>query len=235
MTKHQINPALFEIAEWRLQGEEKRAFVPQGATDPAAAAGGMPPGMDPAAMGGMPPGMDPAAMGGMPPGMDPAAMGAMPPAPPSAPMAPMAQPAAQPGAPGAGGKSNKIDPAFIYMELSRLRKLVTHMMQHVGVDMPPDILEDNTVAMVAQGQQPQSQPIGQGGQAEQGGASLPGIGGSGAINPIQPAGGGGGTEKPASDILAMFRTPPGAPVNYDNMANRIDALARLSRNMQQEQ
>ncbi len=232
MTRHMINETLFDVAAWRLRGEtEKQAFVPQGATDPAMG-GGAPP-MDPMA-GGAPP-MDPMAAGmppGMPPGappMDPMAAAGAPPAAP-----PAAAPAA--GAPAGGGKA-KIDPAFIYMELSRTRKLVTHLMKHIGVEMPPDILDDGSVAMVAQGQMPESMPLGQGGEAEMGGppaggGGLPGIGQSGAINPIDPAVG-GGTEKPASDVMSMFRGPAEADelADFVGLGSRIDALSSLSRSL----
>jgi hypothetical protein len=119
------------------------------------------------------------------------------------------------------------------MELSRVRKLLTHMMKHVGVDMPPDILDDGAVAMVAQGQMPQSAPLGAGGPAEQPGGEapgLPGIGGSGPINPIAPA---GGTEKPASDVMSLFRGPAGPDGSPDFVAaeQRIDALSALSRSL----
>lgn len=227
MTKHKMNETLFDVAEWRLRGEaEKQAFVPQGATDPAAAApppGGAPPGGDPMAamaMGGMAPPMDPMAAAGAP------AMAGAAAAPPAG---------AAPGQPGAGGKA-KIDPAFIYMELSRVRKLLTHFMQHAGVDMPNDILDDNTVAMVAQGMQPQSAAIGAGGQAEQGmggdpmGGGMPGIGGSPPINPIEPA---GGAEKPAHDVMSMFRGPTEVNGRTDvaGLGERIDAISAMSRSL----
>jgi hypothetical protein len=155
-------------------------------------------------------------------------------------MPPGAAPPAAPGAaPGAAGGKPKIDPTFIYMELSRVRKLLTHMMKHVGVDMPPDILDDGAVAMVAQGQMPQSAPLGQGGPAEaaggappEGGGALPGIGGAGPLGPIEPAGG-GGTEKPASDVVSLFRAPDvGTPrPDFDASERRIDALSALSRSL----
>lgn len=229
MSKHLMNDTLFDIAEWRLRGEgEKQAFVPQGATDPAAAAG-MPPG-DPMAAGmppGMPPGDPMAAAGGAMPGgappMDPmAAQGAgmMPPAAPA--------PAQGQGQGGTGGKP-KIDPTFIYMELARVRKLLTHFIQQSGMEMPPDILDDGAVAMVAQGQMPQSAPLGQGGQAEQG-AGLPAVGGAGAINPLEPA---GGSEKPAHDIMSLFRGPADANASpdFESSQQRIDALSCLSRSL----
>ncbi len=232
MPRHQINETLFDVAAWRLRGEnEKKAFVPQGATDPAAmGAGGMPPG-DPMAAGGMPPGMPPgdpmaAAAGGMPPAVDPMAaaggMGMMPPG--AAPAAPAA-----PGAPAAGGKP-KIDPTFIYMELARVRKLLTHMMKHTGVEMPADILDDGAVAMTAQGQMPQSMPLGQGGEAEQ--AGLPALGGAAPVGPIEPAAGGGGVEKPASDVLSLFRAPVAADKpDFVSSQSKLDALAALSRSL----
>jgi len=248
MSRQELNPVLLDMAAWRLQGDsEKAAFVPQGSTDPAAAAGGgdpaaggMPPG-DPMAAGGMPPG-DPMA-GGMPPGAAPvdpmaAAGGMMPPAAAPAPGMPGA-----PGAPGAGGKL-KIDPAFIYMELSRVRKLLTHMMKHTGIEMPPDILDDGAVAMAVQGQPPQSSPLGQGGEAEQaggappGGGALPGIGGAAPLGPMEAP---GGAEKPAadnaakiaSDVVSMFRTPTAdtARPNFDDSQMNIDALSQLSRSL----
>jgi len=207
-----VNPTLLRTAEWRLEGvPEKRAFVPQGATDPAAMGaggmppmGGMPPGdpmamggmppMDPAMMGGMPP-MDPSMMGGMPP-MDPAMMGGMPPMDPA--MMGGAPPAPAPAANGTGAKSNKVPPELIYMELGRNRKLLTHIMRHFDIPMPPDILDDSMVASAMNGQVPQSQPLGQ----EPAPPSLPGIGSNGELGPLQAA---GGTEKPASDIMSMFR------------------------------
>jgi hypothetical protein len=110
------------------------------------------------------------------------------------------------------------------------------MMKHTGIEMPPDILDDGTVAMLSQGQMPESAPIGQGGAAEQAGgggeAGLPGIGGSAPIAPIEPA---GGTEKPASDVMALFRGP--APVedgrpDYTALSQRIEALSAMSRGLQ---
>jgi len=227
MTRHQIIPTLFDVAEWRLNGEaEKQAFVPQGATDPAAA-------MAPDPMAAAPPmGGDPmAAMAG---GMPPAAPAAGPMAAPPGAAPAGAAPAA--GAQGAG--KPKLDPAFIYQELARVRKLLTHLMKNQGIDMPPDILDDGAVAMVSQGMTPQSAPIGQGGQAEQGAAGLPGIGGQGPLNPLEPpggAGGAGGTEKPASDVMQLFRAPPKhARPDFDNARNRIDALSALSRSLTQK-
>jgi len=223
---HEMNPMLFDLAEWRLAGEnEKKAFVPG---DPAA--GGMPPGamppggappMDPMAGGGAPP-MDPAMAGAAPP-MDPAAMAG---APPAAAPAPAAG-----GAPGAGGKP-KIDPTFIYMELSRVRKLLTHMMKHTGIDMPPDILDDGAVAMVAQGQMPQSAPLGAGAEGAPpegggGGPALPGIGGNAPVSPIEAP---SGPEKAGADALSMFRGPVDGE-REDASQLRLDAISAMSRSL----
>jgi len=233
MERHGINPVLLDYADWRLAGEhEKAAFVPGGATDPAAA-GGMPP-MDPmaAAGGGMP--MDPAMAGGAPP-MDPAMAGAAPPMDPAA-MAgapPAAAPAAAPAAGAPAGGKPKIDPTFIYMELSRVRKLLTHMLQQTGIDLPPDILDDGSVAQVMQGQQPNSNPIGQEPQtaapapAPGGEAGLPGIGGEAPISPVAAPG-----EK--AGALQMFRAPTGGPPNFREANSRVDAISMLSRGLAQQ-
>ena len=225
-----INEMLINVAEWRLKGEtQKRAFVPPEG-DPAAgggappggdpSGGGMPPGMDPSMMGGAPP-MDPSMMGGAPP-MDPSMMGGMPPA---APPAPAAAPAA-PGQPGAAAPKPKIDPAFIYLELSRVRKLLTHFMRNQGVDLPPDILDDGSVASVMQGQQPQSQPIaGPADQAQAQQTGLPAVGGSSAVNPMQPAGG----EKQGS-VISLFQ-PVQVGNSFDSMTERLNALSALSRSL----
>lgn len=212
---HELNPVLMDVASWRLANErEKRSFVPAGATDPAAAA--MPAG-PPA---GPPPGMDPMAMAGAMPPMDPTAMaGAMPPGA----MPPIAGAPGAPGAPGAGGKL-KVDPAFLYMELARIRKLLTHFMKHNGVDLPPDILDDGTVAQVVQGAQPQSSPIGAGGPA--GGSEQGAAAGPEPFMSLEP-------KKQASDVLALFRAPDPALSAPDPEATerKIDALSRLSRGL----
>jgi hypothetical protein len=231
---YEMNQVLFDLADWRLTGDqEKQAFVPGGPGSPMdpAAAGGMPPmpPMDPMAGGGAPP-MDPAAMGAAPP-MDPMAMAG------AAPAAAPAPAAGAPGAPGAAGGKPKIDPTFIYMELSRVRKLLTHMMQSTGIDMPPDILDDGAVAMVAQGQMPQSSPLGASGTEGQppadpaaaaGGAALPGMGGDAAIAPIEPA----GAEKAGSDVMSIFRGPAGRAVDpAETHRLRIEAVSALSRSL----
>jgi len=224
--RHEINPVLLDMAEWRLKGDaEKTAFVP---TDPAAA--GAPP-MDPMAGGGGMPPMDPMAAGGMPP-MDPmAAAGGMPPAPPAA--APPAVPPVDPAAAGATpGAKPKIDPTFIYMELSRVRKLLTHMMQNTGIDLPPDILDDGAVAQQLNGTPHDSAPLGQeGGAPPAGPQGLPGIGGEAPINPISPIDVPGG-EKQSIDVMSLFKGPVARPddkPDFKQLSNRLDAIAAMSR------
>jgi len=232
MVRSEINPVLLDMAAWKLHGDnEKAAFVP---TDPAAA-GGAPP-MDPMAAGGgaPPPPMDPmAAMGGAPPPMDPmAAMGGAPPAPAPAPAAPGMAPMAPGAAPGQAAKP-KIDPTFIYMELARVRKLLTHMMQNTGIDLPPDILDDGAVAQQLTGTPPDSPAIGQeGGAAPAGPAPLPAMGGSPAIAPIEaPGAGPGGPAEKQGGLMSLFKDPVAedAKPDFGKLENRIDALAELSR------
>lgn len=188
MTSYSVNPLLLDLAAWQLQHEqEKRAFVPSDVVasqmpppgDPAAQ--GMPPGGmgDPAMAAGMAPPMSGAPMGGPP--MDPAMMGGPPPSSdPLAQLAPMVQQMVQQalqqagvqggaagatgatgGAAGAGGAgAKKIDPALIYLELGRLRKLLTTMFQNNGWPLPSDILDDQAVAASVSGQLPATQAIG---------------------------------------------------------------------------
>lgn len=207
---HSINPALLDVAMWKLQHQQeaaalqKQAFVPAG--DPSGAGappGGAPPGAAPP--GGAPPGMpmDPS-MGGAPPGGPP-------PFDPNV-LMPMIQQAVQqalagsgaggaaaggaPGAPGAAGpgKGAKVDPGLIYLELGRMRKLMTGMYERNQWPLPPDILDDQSVAAVAAGQQPTSQPLGAdpaaaGGDPSMAGPAtpqaIPGIGGQAPIQPIE--------------------------------------------------
>ena len=205
---YEINPVLLDVAKWAAVGkQEKRGFVPPG--------GGMPP-MDPAAMGGAPP-------MGPPPGAPP--MGPPPAAPP-------ADPAAAAPAPPAGG-SKKIDPAFLYMEMSRVRKLLTALFQNLDMQLPPDVLDDNSVAQVMSGQIPESTPIGQEPQAPAGGGgdapSLPGIGGSGPVGPVE-------APKTAS-VKDLFSNKNSIGVGTQIKASShssndmIDALAKLSRSL----
>jgi len=140
-----------------------------------------------------------------PPPMDPAMMGGAP---------PMGPP---PGAPGAGG-SKKIDPAFIYMELSRVRKLLTTLFQNMDMKLPGDILDDSSVAQVMSGQIPSSNPIGQE-PAPPVDPSLPGIGGAGPVGPVE-------APKTAS-IKDLFVA---ADPTFNHSSDMADALIRLSHN-----
>jgi len=188
-----IDPNLLKLASWKLERNiNKNAFVPGGPPpmDPAMGGGGMPPmgGMDPAAMGmdpamgggGMPPmgGMDPAAMG-----MDPAMLGMPPMGPPPADPAAGGAPPADPAAAG-GPKKPKLDPSAIYIEQVRNRKLLLGMYRQLGLKLPEDILDDENI--VAPGVVPPS--VGKETPTEAPKSpGLPGVGGSPAINPIEPA------------------------------------------------
>ena len=198
----------------------------------------MPP-MDPG-MGGAPP-MDPA-MGGAPP-MDPAAGGAPPDI--AALVTQMVQEelakqgmgagGAAGGAGGVGGKL-KIDPAFIYMELSRMRKMMTHFFQKSGIELPSDILDDGAVAQTVMGQAPESAPIGQegapmpGGDAGGGPMGLPGVGQSAPISPIE-------APKTAADVwlqgdvVRSQLTEVPSSETFDKVGNSLAALAALSRSL----
>jgi len=239
---HEINPVLLDVAKWAAVGkQEKRGFVPPG--------GGMPP-MDPM-MGGPPPGgpppggpppggmppMDPM-MGGAPPmgpppgapPMDPMMGGAPPMGPPPGP--PMGPPPGAPpmdptmgGAPPpAAGGSKKIDPAFLYMELSRVRKLLTSLFKNLDMQLPTDVLDDSSVAQVMSGQVPESTPIGQEPQPPE----LPGIGGTGPVSPVAPP-------KTASvkDIFNNNGMGVGTEITASSHSStdRIDALAKLARSL----
>ena len=182
-----IDPNLLKLASWKLERNiNKSAFVPGGPPpmDPAAMGGGGMPPMDPAMMG-MPP-MDPAMMGGggMPP-MDPAMMGMPPMGPPPADPAAGGAPPADPAAAGAGGpKKPKLDPSAIYIEQVRNRKLLLGMYRQLGLKLPEDILDDENI--VAPGVVPPS--VGKETPSEEPKSpGLPGVGGSPAINPIEPA------------------------------------------------
>lgn len=134
------------------------------------------------------------------------------------------------GGPGAGAK---IDPGMIYMELGRVRKLLTGMYQNLQWDLPPDILDDQMVAQSVAGQQPVSPPTDAGAGAPPPPPGLPALGGSGAINPIQ-APGGGATKQ--SSLLDILRMPEGHPAgmqqaSFDEMNSRIDVIAALSRRL----
>jgi hypothetical protein len=127
------------------------------------------------------------------------------------------------GGPAGPGKNAKIDPGMIYMELGRVRKLLTTMFQNLNWDLPPDILDDQMVAQSVAGQLPASQPTDAGGGAAPG---LPAMGGAPAINPIAPAGGdsGGGSTKSGS-VLELFNQRKG----MDGMNQNLDLLHKLFR------
>jgi len=230
------------------QTRQKEAFVPP-AGDPAAG-GGAPP-MDPMAAGGGAPPMDPMAAGAMPPGdpamaaggavppMDPMA-GGMPPGGGGGAVPPEIQAAidqavqaamgGQGGAgagagagPGAGG-AKKIDPAFIYMELSRVRKLLTNLHQQANMPMPPDILDDQTVAQTMAGQQPQSQPLEQ--SAGEASPGLPSIGGQAPISPVEPV-------KTAADMLDIPKSVEGpiTSTTFREQGERLDMIGALARSL----
>jgi hypothetical protein len=137
--------------------------------------------------------------------------------------------AAGPGA-GPGGKA-KVDPGLLYMELGRLRKLMTTMYQNLGWDLPPDILDDSQVAQSVMGD-PASQPMDQAGAAPPAedpaaaSAGLPGIGTSPAINPIEPAAVG----KQAS-IRDIMTGNSGTSGGFDNPNMQVDAVAALARSL----
>ena len=148
-----VNMALVKQAFWKMNtGDmEKSAVVPP--MDPSGMPMGAGPPMDPA-MGGAPP-MDPAAAGGPPP--PPGGAGGAPAPPPGL----MGDPAiqqivqqvvqatlAQTGggmAGGGGGKgkggAGKLDPLLLHAELGYIRKLLTHLYQQMGLELPPDILD----------------------------------------------------------------------------------------------
>ena len=183
-----IDTSLLQLAAWKLNRElQKQAFVPGGGAppmdpammgggmpmDPAMMGGGMP--MDPMAMGGAPP-MDPMAMGGMP--MDPMAMGGAPPMDPGMPPAP---PAEEPM--NGAGKKIKLDPAAIYVEQVRNRKLLIGLYQQLGLSLPEDILDDQDI--LAPGAVTGALAKSTKAPAKSENVSLPAIGDSPAVNPIE--------------------------------------------------
>ena len=194
-----IDETLMAMAMHRLTRPEKRAFVPAGASDPAAMGGGAPPGADPAAAGAAP--QDPAAMaaaGGMPPGGAPPAAAA-PPAP--APL-PGASPGGAPAAPAAPVQQ-KIKPEqmmqMLDTRLYNLQQQVTAIMNHHGITLPPGVLvlpPGMTSAPVAETAVP-------GGPMDPGPAQQPAAAGgdTGAISPIEPMQGAAPAAKAAAAIF----------------------------------
>lgn len=156
-----------------------------------------------------------------------------------------------PGPAGPGKGSAKIDPGLVYMELGRVRKLLTGMYQNLDWELPPDILDDSAVAQsVAGGAPPAGQPLPAGGASPAGGAppadpaaaGLPGIGQSSPINPIQPAG-------PEAKAAAALRSTAGddvlrilglagesggsqiSPRTFEDANLRTEAVAQLARSV----
>ena len=138
-----VNKFLLKQAQLSI----KQAFMPPegaGAAPPMGpSAGGMPPGgappMDPSMMGGAPP-MDPSMMGGAPPA-DPAAAGAD----PTAQIRSVVQEELQKalaGAKGGGKGAKKNDGQNTEMFMRRIQKLLTHLYSSLGLNLPPDILDD---------------------------------------------------------------------------------------------
>lgn len=123
-----VNPELLKLARAHV----KSAFVPAGdpsmGGDPAAAAGGGAPPMDPAAAGGAPP-MDPAAAGGG--GGDPLAM-----------LQPMIQQAVQSamassGGGGGGGGEAAIKPKIdVNVEIMQIKKMLAKIVDALGIQIP---------------------------------------------------------------------------------------------------
>ena len=132
--------------------------APPGAMPP----GGAPP-MDPSMMGGAPPGamppggappMDPSMMGGAPP-MDPSMMGGAPPMDPAAAAGAGGDPTEQirsvvqeelqkalAEVKGSGKGAKKNDGQNTEMFMRRIQKLLTHLYSSLGLNLPPDILDD---------------------------------------------------------------------------------------------
>lgn len=259
MTKHEINPVLVDVADWRVRGDaEKKAFVPPG-MDPMAAGGGAPP-MGAPPMGAPPmgaPPMDPAAMGGAPP-MDPAmAAGGAPPMDPviqqaitQAVQTAMGGGAGGPGGPagaGPGKGAGKVDPGLIYMEMGRIRKMMTTMFQNLGWELPPDILDDEMVAQSVVGGAPAGQPTDAAGGAPPAPPADPAAGGAPPLPPgIDPAalqgmpgtGGGGGGEKMGADNRTIGEVLFGKRADTTevvptivNFNDKVDALAAMARQL----
>jgi hypothetical protein len=61
-----------------------------------------------------------------------------------------------PAAPGGGpvgvGAKLKIDPTMVYLKIGRLEKLMLHMFEQCGWNLPPDILNDDAMIQAATGQ-----------------------------------------------------------------------------------
>ena len=205
-----IDETLMAMALHRLGKREKTAFVPAGATDPAAMAGGAPPGApppgDPAAAGAAPP-----TPGGMPPApqQDPAAMAAAaggmgaPGMTPQQPL-PGTMPAGAPGAmPGQAAAPPKLKPEqmmqMIDTRLYNQQQQLTAIMNHLGITLPPGVLvlppgmtSAPTAETAVPGGPMDPGPVQGGGAAGAAGAD------TGAISPIEPMQGAAPAESKAA-------------------------------------
>jgi hypothetical protein len=140
---------------------------------------------------------------------------------------------------------------MIYLELGRVRKLMTGMYQNLNWELPQDILDDQQVAQSVAGAGPTSQPLGAapagqppaggGGDASAGPQGLPAIGTSPAVPPMNPAGmggaGGGATKQGEmfvgkdTNVLELLTRPTvGQPVAAcEKLGNVADAVAAMAR------
>lgn len=214
-----VNPALLELAEWRLN-DDKSAFVPP--SGPPGAPGGAPGGMGDSSAGGAPP--DPSMGGGAPP-MDPSMGGAPPMAPPPAPapMAPAAQAApAAPAvaAPGAGKPNKDQQQQAMAMDMWQMKKYLFMMGEALGIKPPPSLLDGpnrdpNTGLPMAPGMP--------------GSTSDPAVMQQEASN-MQTQGGQGGDQQssipPIQGIQPAMPTPT-TPGDKQSSADKADALLSI--------
>ncbi len=259
----QINPDLLQLAQWRLAqmaNTEKQAFQPpvDPSQDPAAAAAGGAPPMDPSMAGGGAPPMDPSMAGGAPP----AGMPAPAPAPGGDPMAggggltadsvrQIVQQTMQQSGMGAGGgagggagagKAAKPDLAVIAMDVFQTKKLIMAMFNQMGMPLPPDILDgpnrDPSTGMPMMPGAPgsTSDPAQMQQQAQQQQAAGGGGGGAQggaipAIQPMQAAGGSvGGGEKQGID-KALYIGEPSYLSGFDKIVSKSAALHAIGRRL----
>jgi DNA polymerase-3 subunit gamma/tau len=265
-----INPELVKLARYTVGRQRvKQAVQPPQQDDPSqqAGGGGAPP-MDPSMMGGaggapMDPSMAAAAGGGGAPPADPSAGGGGP-----VPggggltadsirqimMDVLGQMGIQPGMGGAGGaggagmKPGKPDPMAQGMDIFQIKKMLTTIMNAMGIEMPQDILDGpnrdpSTGAPMPPGapgstsdpsrQSPPAAGGGQGGQGGQPQSSIKPIGqlqgafptgGSGAGG----GGGGGGGEKSGAAHLGEEESPRTSirPAAIRNKAAALNAVLR---------
>ena len=136
--------------------------------------------------------------------------------------------------PARAGGAKKLDPVMIYLEMGRIRKLLTNMHQHLNLPLPEDILDDNMVAQAVSGMGVQSAPIGaEGGAvaappppAAGAGGTIPGIGTSPPIAPPE-------IPKTAAAIVMGSPVPQEATpaTQADEAATQIERIAYLSRSL----